>query len=549
MRVASQRYGYRRVPVQPEAMQKMQVETLPAPARGWILNENPAFQQPAGALVLDNLFPEDATVRIRGGSDQWSDTGTGDPIISGFKYASALNFRMYFSTEDTIFDVTTGTATSIATGRSSGNCVASQLANQGGDWMLVANDQGDYLLRFDGTTWEDLEPASAALNKVTGPVGTTVEFGAGLSYVWKYKSRMFFIEAGTMNAWYLPLNAVGGNLELIPLSGACSRGGFLMFGATWSIDAGDGIDDKCIFVSSEGEVLIFTGSDPGDPNNWRQEGRYEVSRPMGMNAHVPVGGDILIATIDGVIPLSQAITKDREGLSLTAATRTIEPFWLQQVSERDDWPWTMCRWDETNALYVSLPGGEVGRQWCLVANIHSGAWCRYVGWDATCFVTINGLMYFGTQDGRVVQAEVTGKDEGNPYFCTYVGSWQHFGGKANQVTWRQARCTFQARATEPFTPQVSAAVDYNFVLPTPPNAGPDPGAALDVWDEGVWDTALWDADAPPLITAIRNTYWVSIGATGYSFAPIIQAQISQTSKPQVYLISLDAIADQMAVAV
>ena len=31
---------------------------------------------------------------------------------------------------------------------------------------------------------------------------------------------------------------------MIPLSGAATKGGKLLFCATWSIDAGDGIDDK-----------------------------------------------------------------------------------------------------------------------------------------------------------------------------------------------------------------------------------------------------------------------------------------------------------------
>ena len=56
---------------------------------------------------------------------------------------------------------------------------------------------------------------------------------------------------------------VGGQLLLIPLSGAATKGGKLLFCATWSIDAGDGIDDKLVFCTDLGEVLIFTGSDPG----------------------------------------------------------------------------------------------------------------------------------------------------------------------------------------------------------------------------------------------------------------------------------------------
>jgi hypothetical protein len=143
----------------------------------------------------------------------------------------------------------------IASGRTSGNCVAAQLANQGGDFLTVANDNGDYLLRFDGTTWSMLNGG-----QLHEPSGSPVATGHGLTYVWKYRNRMFFIQGGSMNAWYLDTNAVTGLLHLLPLSGSCTKGGSLLFGATWSLDAGDGLDDKCIFVTTEGEVLVFTGT-------------------------------------------------------------------------------------------------------------------------------------------------------------------------------------------------------------------------------------------------------------------------------------------------
>ena len=39
----------------------------------------------------------------------------------------------------------------------------------------------------------------------------------------KYRNRLFFIEASSMSAWYLPLNAVGGQLLEIRCPGAPPR--------------------------------------------------------------------------------------------------------------------------------------------------------------------------------------------------------------------------------------------------------------------------------------------------------------------------------------
>ena len=81
-----------------------------------------------------------------------------------------------------------------------------------------------------------------------------------------------------MNAWYLGINSVGGALLQIPLSGSASKGGKLLFGAVWSITSGRRASTiNAAFSPSAGEVLVFTGTDPGNAANWRQEGRYTIA--------------------------------------------------------------------------------------------------------------------------------------------------------------------------------------------------------------------------------------------------------------------------------
>ena len=356
----SQHQFFRRTPVQAQAAQQLQTITIPAPTRGLILNENEAFMQPGAALVCDNWKPTMRGVSLRGGCEEWCQLPETTPVISAFEYNSGVTHQIFAANQTKIYNVTTSTPIEVDATRTSGNHVASQLANQGGDFMIVADDAGDPLLRYDGTTWTSLTtttpsdwvngaayviddrvrdpndgsrwkclvahsaPASGTFEAdrianplrwdfdvaaddapwIIGPAGTPVENGEALTYVCKYRNRWFFIERQSMNAWYLGLNAVGGQLNLLPLSGAATKGGKLLFCATWSIDAGDGIDDKLVFCTDLGELLIFTGGDPSSPANWRQEGRYEMSPPLGMNAHLAVGGDLLIATVDGILPTS-----------------------------------------------------------------------------------------------------------------------------------------------------------------------------------------------------------------------------------------------------
>jgi hypothetical protein len=369
-----------------------------------------------------------------------------------------------------------------------------------------------------------------------------------------------FIETDSMNAWYLGIDSVGGLLQQIPLSGAATRGGKLLFGAVWSLDAGDGTDDKCVFVTNLGEVLIFSGTNPAEATGWRQEGRYTLSAPLGMNAHLMIGGDLLIMTVDGVIPLSQAITKEAGQLELAMLTRTIKPLWRDLVTAKRSFPWSVKQWSEYGAVFVAIPGGQPGDRFCLVANNATAAWSRFVGWDATCFLQIGSDLFFGTQDGIVMQADRTGFDDGHhekiPYTATLVGGWETFGNSANQVVWHQARAAFVASAGQPFAPQLSASQDYVVTLPAPPSAGHDPGTGIDdKWDLGKWgepgasshlptpaesaEFAQWDGMLP-VLSMTRSTLWVSIGATGYAHAPVVQLTVAQQAVPRIELIAISA---------
>jgi hypothetical protein len=610
--------AFRRQAVPQQVAQQHSALTIPAPTRGITDSENLAFMRPGAAIICDNWVPTMRGVKLRGGCIKWCELPERVPVVSAFEYQSANEQRMFAGTATTLYDVTAATPIVIKASQTSGNYVAAQLANAADNHMIVANEAGDPLLRFDGVDWEILisgyVPPAGKPSTITGPTGAEA-VAQNLTYVWKYRNRLYFIEGGTMNAWYLPLNAVGGTLAMIPLSGAASKGGKLLWGAVWSIDAGDGTDDKCVFATDQGEILIFTGSDPSAATNWRQEGRYQLAPPMGMNAHMSLGGELLIETVEGIVPLSQAIIKERAQLELATLSVPIKRMWRDEVAAKRTLPWTMKKWEEYGAIFVAWPGGDPGNRYCAMVNSATGAWARFVGWDATCFIRMRADMFFGTQDGIIMQADRTGYDDGKPYVATLVGGWGALGQRLAMTTWLQARCTFEAGTREPFVPQVSSITDYEIVLPTPPPAGPDLTLLEDVWDQGKWGAGIkwsswanahaygigdlvydvndddsfwtaaiahtsaaagtsfaddrtanptyWTATATPVQSAptpgdwnryaqwdqpssitrrgILNTRWVSVGATGFIHAPVVQATIAQKVRPNVELIAIDAI--------
>ncbi len=564
--------AYRRQPVPQQYAQAFRAVTIPAPTRGLIQSENDAYIGPGAAIVSDNWFPTMKGVKLRGGSVRWCDLHALDttvppigdparkPVVSAFEYVGVATQRMYAAQTAKLFDVTGTTPILLASGRTSGNYSAAMLANLGGYWILAVNETGDPVLRSkDGVVWEALAPPAVpadGASAITGPAGSPVEFGRNLSYVCKYRNRLFFIETKSMNVWYLGVDAVGGLLTKIPMSGSATRGGYLTFMTNWSVDAGDGIDDKLVVMTSEGEALIWTGNNPADAANWRQEGRYYVGKPLGMNAHAQVGGDVLILTTEGIVPISQAIVKGPGEMELALVSRAIKRMWREEVATKTVFPWTIRRWDEYGGIFVTFPGGTPGNQYCLTMNSATGAFGRSVGLDALCFLRLRADMFFGTQQGLIMQMERTGYDDGLPYVACLVGGWEMLQARSQTVHWRQARAVFTTSASEPFVPQLDATTDFIVTIPPPPQPGPDPGPA-DVWNEAEWGPDM-GGPPPPVPTtpqrdaygqwdqparnrpANQNTLWVSIGKTGFSHAPIVQVTVAQQAKPDVELVAIAA---------
>lgn len=356
-----------------------------------------------------------------------------------------------------------------------------------------------------------------------------------LSHVWNYRNRMFFIQGGTLKAHYLPVDSIAGTLGTRSFGGIFQRGGSLLFGATWSLDAGDGIDDKCVFVTDQGEMAIFQGSNPDgtDPGDFDLVGRYDITIPMGKNCTMSAGGDLLVLTEDGIVPVSAAINKDAAALSLSAVTRPIEPEWQREVRNRGGaTPWEIAKWPSHNMAVVSVPRpSENDDAYCFVVNIETGAWCKYTNWDVRCLDVFADKLFFGALNGEVWQGETTGADGDETILCTYVGHADHLGSPGRTKTARSMRATF--KSTQPFKPKLSASTDYNVTVPSPPSVEMISGVG---WDLSAWDVGRWDDPSPP---AFIRTRWVSIGRTGFAFNPQIQVSSNSAVPLRVDLVAFD----------
>lgn len=513
--------GFRRRPIPSSGEMQSRSKTFPAPIRGWIQSESLAADQAAGASVLENFFPTTRGIRPRGGSLRHATITAG--VRSLMTWRSGTAERLFASDVTAIYNVTSPASATVqpapdVTGRSSGFYSSVMFAGTGGDFLVAVNGSDDRLL-YNGSSWS------------TSPAITGVS-STDLSHVWVFKNRLFFVEKNTMNAWCLGVDAIGGAASKISLSGVFKKGGSLLFGDTWSVDAGDGLDDICVFISALGEVAAFSGNNPADPNNWSQEGRYDIGRPLGPNAHFRAGGDLIIATTDGLVPLSAAMNKDPAALTLAAVTRAIEQEWKRQAVAREtSMQWSCLKWVARNMAIVGLPTVGASEVCAFVVNLLTGAWAKYTGWNISCQAEMGSLAYFGSPGGGIYIAEAGGTDDGAPYFSTFVGLYDHVSSPTRVKTVKQARTSWLFR--KPFLSRVSFSFNYLKQLPAYPDAAVH--SSLDVWDIGQWDVALWDSGSAEQVA----TSWVSVAGEGFALAPNIQITNSHAGPPEAELISVD----------
>jgi hypothetical protein len=490
--------------------------TFPAPVRGWSVDEPLPASQPGLARILDNWVCTTRGVRVRGGRTEADDIGA--PVLSLITYRAAVE-KLIAATASGLYDVG---GSAIASGLSSGDYSSVQFGTTGGDFVYMVNGV-DAPQLYNGSTITAITGASSPA--ITGVTTTD------LAQVWSFASRLWFVEDGTLSAWYLPTDSIGGAATEFSLAGVFADGGKLLFGAKWSLDAGDGLDDKCVFVSDEGEVAIYEGTNPSSASTWRRVGLYRMPRPLGKRAFTQAGGDLLIATVAGLIPVSAALKTDAGAIERKAVSLPIGTYWRTKASQLTARTWDVVKAHDMGVILVSQPDTSDTSPSVLMVNMVTGAWSRATGWDAQCIAYYGGSTYIGSLDGKVYLVDQGGTDDGALYTASYLGAFESLGIGGALKTCRQVRPLLEIGT--PVSVQSGVNADYNETLPSPPSAAAE--GSLDVWDSAIWDTARWDAGAD-LRTA---SSWIAAAATGTAIAPYLQMSFSGAARPDVVLASID----------
>lgn len=508
---------YARRPTRPKPRQS-QTKKWQAPVAGWVANRalsDPQSIDGPGAAVLDNFFPKSTSVALRRGSATVGYTA-GD-VTALFSYNNGPVEKFFAADEHAIYDVSAVpdptqpnagppiTAPVVASGYTGGDWIVVQFATTGGVYLVGVNGR-DVGFLYDGTNFTKLSGATSGPT-VTFPGSLT---SANMAAVWVYKNRLFFARVGSMDAYYLPIDSVGGSASSFPLSGVFGEGGELLFGASWSLDSSGsgGLSEQCVFVSSEGEVAVYQGGDPSNAATWSKVGLYRIGAPLGRRGYIKGGGDLAIATTVGLVPLSKALTLDVTALNVAAVSYKIADAWGEAVA-RGMTGWQCLIWPEAKMALVS-PKAANGRQVLFVSNAETGAWARFTGWTVTALHTYKGRLYFGSTGGRVVRASVGGDDDSLPYTGAVLPLFEDLQSPMQSKIATVGRARVMANLV--VDDSVTIAVEFDMSPPAAPDATIPAG--ISSWNYGTWGSSIWSDGRPSVI----NQDWRSIGGGGYSIS-------------------------------
>jgi len=456
----------------------------------------------------------------------------------------------------------------LITGLTNGQWQYLSVTTTGGQFLLAVNGN-DWMLRYDGTKWiavtdgAAFTPSTITGNGVTATVTTATPHGlltgntvtitgsapAGLDAagvtitrtgantftyanatvgtstvssvvvqenitgispkslvnINTFKARVWFVQKNSLNGWYLATDAISGAATKFPFGSLFPSGGTLQAMGTWTIDVGIGIDDNAVFFSSEGEVLVYKGTDPSSSTTWSLVGLFREGNPIGNRCQIKYLGDIYVITDLGVQPMSNSILTAQVTMKSDLTDKILPAMQVAVAAARSTFGWQMIPYPVQNMLLVNVPSASGNYQFAM--NTITGAWTKFTGWNARCWEVQANSLYFGGT-GVVGLAWSGDLDNGAQIMADCLPAFNSFGSRTQAKKMTMVRPIMYSSGS----PSVLIGVNYDYdqtSIPTGVLTFSSPSSGM-VWGSMVWGSMTWGG------SLVVNKNWQYAAGIGYS---------------------------------
>jgi hypothetical protein len=402
-------------------------------------------------------------------------------------------------------NLTATVTTSAAHGLVSGNTITMSGASP-------VEFNGTFRITVTGATTFTYTMATAPSGDAT-PVGTYIITYSitgidadKLVGVTLHKERLFFVEEDSLSFYYLAVDSISGALSEFNLGSVARNGGYLQAIGTWTIDAGYGVDDYMVAVTSQGEAIVYKGSDPSDANDWSLIGVWQLGQTFSRRCMFKFAGDCLLLTEDGLIPLASALQSSRLDPRINVTDKIF--YAISQAADlyATNFGWQISYFAKHNMLIVNIPVGSGKYEQYVMHNI-TKSWSRFTDINAACFQTSGDDMYFG--GNGFVGKFYDGLSDGGTNIKAWVQqAYSYFEARGQQKRFTMVRPVFMLEGAIP-TVLCGLSTDFEVqdltnTISFNPNLN-----QIGIWDVATWDAKKWGG-------LVISKQWQGVTGVGYA---------------------------------
>lgn len=486
---------------------RSQIVFLPAPTQGWD-TETPVAELPqTRARKFENWIPKGTSLEMREG---YSDhvTGIASPVETLLAYNAGGSSSLFAAAGASIYNVSSPGAVgaAVVTSLTSARFSHVNFTTSGGSYLWICNGVDDPR-HWNGTAW-----ATPALT-------ITTYTDNDILVVHGFKERLFFIFKNTLTFGYLPVQSVAGTVSNYPLGAVFNYGGRLIALGSLSRDGGNGMDDYFVALTSEGEIAVYQGFNPGSATEWALVGTYYVGEPVGDRPLVDLGDDLAVITKNGLISISHVIggvgEAANEAHHLTARIAT--PFREAVGAGQGFSGWEGLFVPSEGLLLVNAPKTtETADQY--IRYRATDGWGKFTGWNFETFEVFGGECYAGTSNGRVVKCFDGNDDDSADITAALETAWSTLGAPLTK-TLQEVRALITTATSAVI--RIGGRTDFRETPPLPAWPSSTITNAL-IWGTGIWGTNLWGGED----ATTRN--WRVISGEGHNVSLALEARSNQS---------------------
>jgi hypothetical protein len=319
---------------------------------------------------------------------------------------------------------------------------------------------------------------------------------AQFQIVVSHQNRLWFADNANLAVYYLPIQTKSGEVTPLPLNAIFRRGGSIRAMATWTMDGGRGMDDNLVIFSTNGEAVIYSGTDPDSVDAWQLVGVFHFDSPMSKHCVVNYGGDLYVLISTGLVPMTTLIRAETEQLG-QIDRNVISVFLKDAIKYRNNLGWQTFLNPSSGRLFCNMPQGSTNVYKQLVRHMPRAIWSEFQGVPARCWNWIDPIVYFGDDKGNVFEMHPAFlNDDGQPILADVMMAWNQFKTPAKKhFTMIQA---YMITDGDP-RPVIDINVDYDDAdaVNTPDISFAQGGALWNVTD---WNAEYWATDSQRVVT-------------------------------------------------